>query len=369
MSRVFLMDGTTPLTIFEAYRSLTWNRKLYGLSSADMTIETSLDNAAITERGMSLGIADAPGAMTPEMVFTIEDMERAADEDGLDLLTVHAVEAGLFHARRCLPPPYEPPFSDSHHALNGTTEAFMKELVDNNVGPNAPADRQISGLTVATNQDRGTTKNYKARFDNLLDKLGKVGQQDGIGWEVSLSGADLEFDVVVGADLSSSVVFDMDYDTALTQDWDQTRSDSRNVAYVAGQGEGVDRDVTEVTEGSPTGADRRETFVDARHIESASDLTEEGEEELADRTEEDTFSTKLFVSGPRRYKEHFDLGDLVRVRHQPWNLDVVKRVVEVQQSIDPERGETDMTIVLGRPPSSIRQRMRQELEGRGTQRS
>ena len=370
MTKIFLLEGNTPVALFEAYSSFSWNRKLYSPSSAEMTINSRLDQAELIEAGLDLGIIDSPSGITlPELVLTVEDIERTATSDGSDNQTVHCVEAGMLHVRRCLPPPYEPPFNDSHIEVNGSVEEFMKEIVDKNAGPGAPSSRRVSGLQIATNLDRGPSRVYRARFQGVSERLEQVGKDSGIGWEVRLEGNDIEFDIIEGVDRSNEVMFDISYDTALEIEKEAMNSDSRNVSYVAGQGQGVDRTVLEISQGSPEGRNRRETFIDARDTEDNDELESRGSEELSSRIQQDRITVEAFPYGPVRYREHYDLGDLVRLRHLPWGVNVVKRIVEVQQEIDPSRGTSQISLVLDKPPATLRQRMQEELEGRGSQRS
>src|SRR5690606_9932347 len=104
--------------------------------------------------------------------------------------------------------------------------------------------------------------------------------------------------------------------------------DTRNVAYVAGQGEAAERMVIEVSNGTPVGFDRREILIDARDQETAEQLQQRGREKLAEYGEETVMEVEYLPGGPFAYGVDFDLGDIVHVWY-PGIVEMDARIIEV----------------------------------------
>ena len=89
----------------------------------------------------------------------------------------------------------------------------------------------------------------------------------GIGWDIYIENRKFVFDLYKGADRSYNqmenpyVIFSPEYDNLLESDYVYAKERYKNVALVAGEGEGSGRAKTAV--GDASGLDRYEMFVDA----------------------------------------------------------------------------------------------------------
>lgn len=375
-SRVWVRRGGEFVTVIESADRLEWTRKYQGLGTLEMSVRRTVDGAEflVNSIGDEISVTDSPDSTTPDLTFTIEALDFRQGRDGLnqEVVDVRAVEAGLFHMRIALPPPHELPLGgSSHHIILGDAESAMREIVDNNVGPSAPSQRQYPGLVLATNQNRGVTRNWKARFETVLEKLRTWAETSDLGFEVQYDAANDEhvFTVLEGEDKSSLVEFSIRLDNVEAQEWLRNGSDQLSFAWVAGQGTGAERDMAGVHTGAsePEGKDRREMFVDARDLESESDLPTRGEEKLAARRIEESFSVDLADVGPFSYKSDFDLGDTVTVKNTAWNMSKEARITAVTTRI--ERDRVQRVLTIGQAPKDIIARVSEALGDQATARS
>ena len=147
------------------------------------------------------------------------------------------------------------------------------------------------------------------------------------------------------------MVFSDDYDNLTEAHYIKTTSTIKNFAYIAGEGEGLDRKIVtsfNISE-EPKGQDRFEIWVDQRNISSNNeDITEE---ELENQMKEEglinltsigeAFEGSVQLRG-YTYKKDFYLGDLVQLYKRTWGIGIAMRIIECIESID----STGKTTVL-----------------------
>ena len=133
----------------------------------------------------------------------------------------------------------------------------------------------------------------------------------------------------------------------------------RNIAYVGGQGEGVDREFEEV---GTAGVRRKEVFVDARDITGAVALTERGTQQLVSLSEADTFEFEV-LDRQFKYGIDYDLGDFVTVVIDSDNFDD-RQILRVRETY--ERNNVRIEPEFGRPAPSLAsdlRRLRERIAG------
>lgn len=378
-SPVWVRSGGKLKAILESFDELTWTRRWNAMSTLTLRARRKIDGAAfLTDSiGDEISIIDDPSSDTPDLTFVIESPRFEVGAGGLgdDIIEVDAVEAGLFHMRIALPPPHELPLShaESHHEIDtADAESAMRELIDKNVGPGAPAKRQYPNLTIAPNLNAGVTRTWRARFETVLEKLKDWSELSGLGWEVRFdaSSGNHVFTVLEGTDRSNKIEFSMRLDNVMSQEWLRAGQDLASIAYVAGQGEGADRTVAEAFDGTgePEGRDRREIFVDARDLDSSAALEARGDEKLAERRMEESFSVAIDPSGVFAYRSDWDLGDIVTVKNLEWGISKPKRIVAVENRLRAGRGRVERTVTFGKIPKNLRDRIISAVGNQGTAR-
>ncbi|MGY4689370.1 siphovirus ReqiPepy6 Gp37-like family protein [Salibacterium sp. K-3] len=239
-------------------------------------------------------------------------------------------------------------------------EETIKHYVRQNAEANEAALRQIPGLVIKEDQARGEAVTYNARFQYLSEVLQEIGNTAGVGWEILLKDNEYQFDTIHGNDLSDEVFFDVEFDTALTQRWLTSDAERKTFAYVAGQGEGADRQFIEhyLTEEEPAGFSRRELFVDARDTDS--DLDERGRNKLKETEEEDIFEVEIDPFGSFEYRRDWDLGDIVTIRNRRWGIQKAIRIVSVNTVIEGDK--EIISVEVGRAWPTLKSRIKRSTD-------
>ncbi len=114
--------------------------------------------------------------------------------------------------------------------------------------------------------------------------------------------------------------------------------DKKNYVLVGGSGEGDDRILVEVSNGQATDLDLREVFVDASGEQmtegtSLEDYKEQlktiGRENLKRETE--VIEVTAYSND---YKNGWDLGDIVNIIKENWNVSLKQRIIEIEEVIE-----------------------------------
>lgn len=244
---------------------------------------------------------------------------------------------------------------------NKLVELIMRSMVDKNCITTVDA-RKLPILLGALNNF--TEKfNYQNTYGDLLEELTKLSLTSGVGFYIrtDLNAQKHYFETFKGLDRSinqsanSPVVFSRDYDNLYEQEYTDSDNDLKTTAIVAGEGEGVERTVIEVSD-SYAGLNRRELFVDARDLQKEVDevvmpdveyrnlLTQRGNEKLSEYKELQTFEGKV-ITNNYIYKQDYDIGDIVTVLDKKWNVAVDTRITEITEIY--ENGKIEIVPVLG----------------------
>lgn len=164
-------------------------------------------------------------------------------------------------------------------------ETVIKGYVDANL-VSGPSIRQVSNLTVATDQARGSNVYGVARFESLQELLHGLGQTGGLGYRIEQDGSSLVFDVYEPVDRSALVRLDIDNGRLSSADY-QVEAPLITRAIVAGAGEQEERlffegTLTQSTDAETLWGRRIERLVDARTTQEADEFTQEASEALID---------------------------------------------------------------------------------------
>lgn len=355
----------------DAYESFMLTRRWHKSGEFQFVVNRYANNAEHLREGVLL----VPGDETSKVVI-VEHMEVELDQNGRateNWLIRGPTLEGILRRRTAIPPE-----DRATEYTDGPAESHMKKLVFNNaVGP-ADSRRGISMLSVAENQGRGLSEIWETRFKQLDEELERISLLTGLGWFVTMdyNSKRWVFDVREGRNLVASqselprVVLSPEFDAVQSQRFIDSVLDYSNYAYVAGQGEGIDRLVIQVGD-QQSGLERFEHFVDARDIgngdtEPTEDedgnpvypdgwltpeeidqlLTQRGEEKLAERPRLRTFEGTILDSCPFVYEQDWDLGDIVTAQNREWGVTMDERITEVIETY--ERAGKRLDVVFGK---------------------
>lgn len=237
-------------------------------------------------------------------------------------------------------------------AYRMTAENVIRQLVINNTS----GDRTL-GITVAAAQGYTGNIDYQNSYGNLLNEISAIAEFAGLGVDVSFPGK--VFSVYKGLDRTSSqsvnprAIFSQRFENVLSSQYSIDRKSYKNVALIAGQGEGEERLIATV--GTVIGLDRHELFVDARDIgpgtidEPISEptqllmLAQRGNEKLSENKISEAFTANVDPQGNLKYKTDYDLGDIVTVKD--FSLSADARITEIKEIY--EDGGMMLELTLG----------------------
>lgn len=354
------LDTAEPLAVVDAFTEVEWWRRLSTPGSVRVLLETTDLASTYLDIGRGLWVPDASIPTAGGHLFLVEKIEvdTALESPPVEITGRDVIGAYMDH-RWVNPAP-----GVSHDEITDNVETVLYHYVRRNLGADAGASRLLPNLVMGTDLGRGEVISQAGRNQVLGEFVAEIARAYGFGWEVAWDrdGNEFEFEVIVGTDRTATVFIDPEFETAASIRWIRSRVASKNVARVAGQGEGELRDVEEVwTEAvEPTGYDRREVFVDARDLEDPALLPDRGVAALAETAEEDTFSVVVAPQGSFQYPVDFDLGDTVTVRSADYGLERAAQIVAVGQKTGSEDGgTTTTTIEVGQSWPTLRRRVRE----------
>jgi len=232
---------------------------------------------------------------------------------------------------------------------------MLKEIVRDNLGADAIAARQVTGLTVAANIAACASVSKAFAWRNCLEVMREICQQsledaatplyltwdfvrDGIGIQTfhtytgqrganrgQSSGQMLRLTWENGGLKSPSLIY--------------ARYGTANNVTAGGQGEGALR-YTKTVDATPaaTGITRLETFVDARNCADNTDVDSEALAEFAARQPRYKFTAQLGETTTRRYGYDVHYGDLVSVSFGGYEFDAHLDAVSI--TLDGDGNET-----------------------------
>ena len=261
-----------------------------------------------------------------------------------------------FMAQRITPPPFGEAYQEFKSLY--PIQVLWNLVHVNAIGTAEESPRNIPCLEIGGKYiEMGQSRiNFQTRYNNLMNDLTTLAKAYhwGIGIDLDwrnkkmLFMARQETDRTASQSENKRCIFRDSYDTTTNQVYTVNDLESRNCAYVAGQGEGADRDWVLVGNEN-AGMDRRETFIDARDISNFADLPARGTEKLAGMLPAENYIFDAVVDG---YEVDWDLGDKVTVISDTYDgirIDAV--VTEVEEAIDstgrqivPTIGDSEKTL-------------------------
>lgn len=247
-----------------------------------------------------------------------------------------------------------PEEGETHDVFKGHPAEAMKYLFDRHVANPSNPDRAFPSVTVTDRMFGGGDFEWQSRYRELAEELEEISIITGVGWTVELDIKEKKMVFVpsVGVDRTfeqtenSRMLFSPEWKTLHTLSFTDSSLDYKNVAIVAGQGEGLERKVTTV--GEAKGIDRYELFVDARDVENEvrpeegdpyprpeediiADLEKRGEQKLTEHEQVLHMEGKALPHPSFRYERDWDLGDVVTIRNKDWGITMDARITEVNE--------------------------------------
>lgn len=249
--------------------------------------------------------------------------------------------------------------------LSGKVEIAVRNLIKDNATESIVAarnipeismtDDDITGLTetiVTGDSDNETDAEKQVTYKGLLEYTDSVLQEYQLGSYMYLDEETLKFryKVFKGVDHSMDntlgndpVIFSQDFDNLISSDYIFDEGAYKNMAVIAGQGEGTERKLALVGDWN-AGLDRREMFVDGNSMAQDEGVTDEtyrkqletqGRQSLAEVERTETFDGEIDTSNTNfRYGIDYSLGDLVTVFDKALGKYINTRILTVSECQD-----------------------------------
>lgn len=220
----------------------------------------------------------------------------------------------------------------------GLIESVIKGFVNANM-INTTLARKIPNLILSI--DTGINIQADEMYNNkqLDESLWEICKKHDVSFEILMDHKLKKFVFVVykGKDRSTNqsvnprVIFSKEFDNVNTQSYIDDKSNYKSTAYVAGEGEGLDRKVIKLNDNF-SGLKRREIFFDARDLQSKYQnednveitippgeydklLIERGSNRLSEYKRVRTFESEIDQNSQFVFNEDYFLGDKVTSRN------------------------------------------------------
>lgn len=261
----------------------------------------------------------------------------------------------------------------------GTAGAIIGDMIKTQVISPTDVTRSMPDIVLDAGYELlGRTTSFQSTGGNVGENVASLCQANDLGYKMSYTPAEkrLHFKVYQGSDRTQgqhvlpACVFSAEYDNLISSAYTNSNHDLKNVALVAGEGEGKARKT--VTVGAASGKARRESFVDARDIQSDdgsgvitpedvinSRLKQRGEEYLAPLRSVESFDCEVSPLGNIRYNEDYFLGDKVTIEDLELGLRVDACISEVEHAFD-THGEA-LHITFGFGPLTLSQKLKTKV--------
>ena len=328
------------------YTSAIISREWHGIGSLDIEINKNIQGSELLQKGNILIL----GANIEEP-FIIKHRQIKLDQDGKksEVWSIKAPSLKSILEQRIT----VPPDGLSYDRINSDAETVIKHYTTNNVITPADSNRIMPLVEVDTNQNRGTSIEWRSRYKNLANELNDISFATGINWNISLDIQNQKFvlDVREGKDLTASqsvnppVIISPEFASVKELEYLESMLDFKNYAYIAGQGVGADRRV--ISQGTATGLERYEVFVDARDVAEVDDnenprpegeiiaeLEARGQRNLEEFEQETYLNGQILMKSPFEYRKDYNLGDIVTLQNKDWGVTLDARITKIKESYD-----------------------------------
>lgn len=235
--------------------------------------------------------------------------------------------------------------------FTGSAEDAYFHYAGNNLISPEDASRAFARLEAGSNQHRGDSLPWQARFDKLDALFASIGEATGLGWEIvpDLARGKFVFRCMVGTDRTSgsgAALLSEGMGNASLVTRKRQSSVGISTVYAGGAGEDENRMILAVG-GDSAGLARREMWAEAGGVDDAALLRLYGQGKQTAAA--DTLTAGLLDSGACRYGVDYDLGDQVVVAGAGAQMNT--RITSVTETY--ENGCRTLSAVFGDAPVTV----------------
>lgn len=370
MEELYLLDKDLKrIHIIDTYSSLIWAKRYNEIGDCELVISASEENFNKIKECKYISRID------DDMACEIKKIDIKTDEENGNQLIITGIDIKNILNQRIVV---------KQTNFNGLVEDYIRRLINDSIINPTNLERKIENFVLDDKVGFTERISEQVTYDYVGDKIKELCKQYGWGYKVTIINENFVFSLYKRTDKSDYITFSQDYDNISTTEYSKDDSNVKNVALVAGEGEGVERVTTSI--GAGTGINRHELYIDARDVSSEIDYNElissypngvektinnviyyqvngtniavltkndEGEvskvqlcsniyienlknigyEKMSEYTSITSFTGEVIVGMNYTYKEDYDLGDIVSIVNE-YGISIKARICEIIENKD-----------------------------------
>lgn len=313
---IYVLDQKlNTVAIYDFYKSVIWSNRYYKTGDFEMQIplvanvkeNMQQDYYIYRDRDYNNGIIERPKI--------IEKVELVENESENSLLISGRDVSALLERRVIYPT----------KILSGNYEASILSILDEHIVNPSDFKRKMDVIEIENTGLIADTIDAQVTGDTVLAYLEKVSLDYKIGYRVDfdITQKKFIFKVYKGVKrtINNPVIISRKFDNLIKYNYVNDKQNYKNMAIVAGAGEGVDRKVVKIND-ELSGLERRELYVDARDLsdknsegqtisesEYIAHLMQRGSEKLSENKIDITNSCEAEPNGIFKFNRDYFLGD------------------------------------------------------------
>ncbi len=323
-----LNRNLTRIGLIDNYVSLIWTTRYYFCGDFELYLPITDEFLTLLQIGYYLETTNS------KYVMLIESINIKTDAESGNYLTVSGRSVESLLDRRIV--------CDRFILQEAKIETICNSLIEwNFINPVTEHDSRFMGKIAIASQTKGFTDEITTQYfgDNVYEAITELCQSYGYGFKMPRINKNFTFEMYSGLNRTRSqkdnipAVFSPNFENLINTEYSYSIQNLKNVAFVAGEGEGSSRKTTFA--GDETGIERREMYVDARDLSSEkanseseyiSMLISRGENKLAA-----TETYPQYVGEVNNFPDYCGLGDIVEVENE-FGMRATARITEIIES-------------------------------------
>lgn len=352
------------------FDSLMWPDKFNGYGSFELWAPITEENSVYLKKGNILWCGGDNAAM-------IEIVKSSVNSQGTKTYNVKGRTLEMLLTTRVV--------WGTYNAKDKHVSTIMYDIVNQTCVSPSNSKRKIPFLECAEDEQFGSIATFQKTGGEVYSVLTTLAGSFDLGFNVLFRPKEkkLIFKVVEGVDrtieqdVNDPVEFSTDLEDLLSSSYYSNDQDKKSVAFVQGEGEGVNRKSVVAGDNTTAGFARRELYVDARDLQSTSMdangvevvlsddeynsvLLQRGDDKLSEHKVTETFEAQIRVFGDVQYEFGVDYnkGDKVTIRDNQLNVMISARITEVEEDFDDEYA---LVLTFGYSYPTIMQKVKQQV--------
>lgn len=306
------------IAVLDNAKSVIWVKRYADCGEFEIYINATSELLNLLLKGEIIVTRD-----DDDVAMYIEKIQLTVDNENGNFIIISGRTAECILARRVI---------NKQTILSGKAENAIRKLLTDNIINPSDSNRKVDIITLSEVNSWTETINMQITGDDLLTAVRDICKSYGYGFKLSYENNKFVFYLYKGQDRSyrqssnSFVVFSPQFENLIKSEYVRDDTETSKYAYIAGEGEGINRKIVSLSVGTLTGLMRKEIWVDARDISSndgevsdseyRNQLLRKGYEELANHKIITEFNGTIANMNNFVYGKDYFLGDKVSIENQ-----------------------------------------------------